>query len=63
LPLLFEPEPEPELPPSFAYSGVAAIPSVNRAMVQIRDFLNFNMMIPLKKIDFVLERNNLKHGL
>lgn len=62
MPLLLEPELEPEplplelellpldpeLPPSFAYSGVAAIPSVNKAMVQTKVFLNFIMMIPLK---------------
>jgi hypothetical protein len=57
------PEPDDPLPPSFANRGVTPIPSDNTAIVQTIDFLNFNMMIPLKKIDFVLEPNNLKHGL
>jgi hypothetical protein len=59
LPLLeLEPlEPEPELlpepddplpPPSFANSGVTAIPSDSTATVQTIVFLNFNMMFPLK---------------
>jgi hypothetical protein len=55
LPLLLEPalEPEPlplepELPPPFAYSGVAAIPIASKTVVQTNVFLNFNMMFPLK---------------
>ena len=52
--LPLEPEPllefEPDLlpPPSFANSGVADIPSDNKATTQTIDFLNFNMMFPLK---------------
>lgn len=55
LPLLLEPalelEPlalEPEFPPSFAYSGVAAIPIASKTLVHTNVFLNFNMMFPLK---------------
>jgi hypothetical protein len=56
--------PEPELPlepepllefeldllslPSLANSGVADMPSDSKATTQIKDFLNFNMMFPLK---------------
>jgi hypothetical protein len=66
LPLLPEPELPPELepepplpllvfdlllPPSFANSCVVAMPSDNKATAQTIDFLNFNMVFPLKLIN------------
>ena len=42
------PEPELPLPPFLAKSGVAAMPSDNKVTAQTIDFLNFNMLFPLK---------------